>query len=555
MSFAGISLINNLSANTAGLNLQNNQAALASSTAKLSSGLRINTAADDPSGLAIAESLQAQVNGFDQAVSNVQNANNAASVALGALTSETSILQRIRSLAVEAASDINSTNDKSNLQTEVSQLLLEVNRISQNTTFNGLQLLDGSHAGYVAAQIAGITITSNSALSSTGQGLIGGVNYGLLAACVVPSIGSPNTITGFYSTGVTDTSSATGTDIGAAYAQGFTTLTLNTGSTVDGTIELQVVNTGLSIAVIESFFNSGIDPTATQTLATVTTANNGLIAGTATITNAVSVSGQLLSANSTYTVFDNVAITLGAFGTNDVGVTDLHQGQPTDRGPVEPDPTGVQLPERFQRRPNDPDRPSGDEYAVAAYLERQPAGLDPAEPIARCGRRDRPDRPRAPAAPLAASEPRRHRRPAQHRPVERPNRREQPAGLGIEHPRPQRLSGIDDLQQAHDARPGRHLRPGASEPAALDGPTALPVIFKGSLRKRPAPAGLFFSLRGADTKGVCRFGSTLAVHRPPRRARFPPRRRPASPQRAACRSDCPSPRRPIASCRPASASA
>jgi flagellin len=124
-----ISLVNNLLANQVALNLAKNQDALQSSVTKLSSGLRINTAADDPSGLAIAEELQSQVNGFDQAVSNVQDATNAATVADGALQTTTDILQRIRSLAVEASSDISTQADKGNLQTEVTQLLQEVNTI------------------------------------------------------------------------------------------------------------------------------------------------------------------------------------------------------------------------------------------------------------------------------------------------------------------------------------------------------------------------------------------------------------------------------------------
>ena len=161
-----ISLVNNLLANQVALNLNTNQDALQSSVTKLSSGLRINTAADDPSGLAIAEKLQAQVNGFDQAISNVQDATNAATVADGALQTTTDILQRIRSLAVEASSDTNTQSDKANLQTEVTQLLQEVNTISENTNFNGTSLLDGSHAGFQPQVQAFTTITSNASLAA-----------------------------------------------------------------------------------------------------------------------------------------------------------------------------------------------------------------------------------------------------------------------------------------------------------------------------------------------------------------------------------------------------
>ncbi len=164
----GLSIANNLLANSASLNLNRNQAALGTAVTRLSSGLRINTAADDPSGLAIAESLQAQVNGFDQGARNVQDATNAAQVAEGALQTTTDILQRVRTLAVEGASDITSTDDRKNLQSEVQQLLLEVNRISQNTNFNGQNLLDGSHAGFQQQVDVNATVTSNSDLAAGG---------------------------------------------------------------------------------------------------------------------------------------------------------------------------------------------------------------------------------------------------------------------------------------------------------------------------------------------------------------------------------------------------
>ncbi|HEV7179751.1 MAG TPA: flagellin, partial [Candidatus Baltobacteraceae bacterium] len=108
----GLSIANNLLANNVQLNLNRNQESLKNTVNQLSSGLRINNASDDPSGLAIATNLQTQVDGFNQAVQNVQNANNAAQVALGALSTTTDILQRVRSLAVEAASDINSNSDR-----------------------------------------------------------------------------------------------------------------------------------------------------------------------------------------------------------------------------------------------------------------------------------------------------------------------------------------------------------------------------------------------------------------------------------------------------------
>jgi len=162
----GISVATNLLANTALLNLNRNQATLGKLVNQLSSGLRVTTAADDPSGLAISVNLQNQATGFDTANLNVQDATNAANVADGALSTITTILQRIRSLAIEAANTITSPTDRTALQDEVTQLLQEVNGISTSTNFNGQALLYGSHAGFQPATSAAATITSNAQIGA-----------------------------------------------------------------------------------------------------------------------------------------------------------------------------------------------------------------------------------------------------------------------------------------------------------------------------------------------------------------------------------------------------
>jgi flagellin len=260
----GLSIANNLLANNVQYNLTKNQESLKNTVTQLSSGLRINSAADDPSGLAIATNLQTQVDGFQQASQNVQDANNAAAVAEGALQTTTDILQRIRGLAVEAASDVNSPSDKNNLQAEVSQLLLEVNRISQNTNFNGQPLLDGSHSGFQAYVSASDTITSNAVLASAGAG------------------GSAGNLVA----GVSQTASFNTTTAGAT----------------DGTIELAVVNTGststgTTVGVQVTFIDS-----ATQTVSVIGGA------------------GFTFAANATVTV-DNLIITLGNVTSPDSGTT------------------------------------------------------------------------------------------------------------------------------------------------------------------------------------------------------------------------------------------
>lgn len=165
----GLSVATNLLANDASLNLNSNQAQLGKAVTRLSSGLRINNSSDDPSGLTIAQNLQTQVGGYDQGSRNVQDANNAVTVASGALATVKDILQRIRQLAIEGSSDILSDEDRVSLQDETSQLLLEINRIAENTNFNGTPLLNGAFSGYQAAQQPQAIIESNATLNTAGS--------------------------------------------------------------------------------------------------------------------------------------------------------------------------------------------------------------------------------------------------------------------------------------------------------------------------------------------------------------------------------------------------
>ena len=117
---------------------------MAKSTGRLASGLRVLSSADDPSGLAIATTMQTAALGLDQGVQNVQEARNALTVADGAMQTVTDILQRMRALTVEASSDLMSTSDIADIQVELNQLAQEINSIAGKTQFNGLNLLDGS---------------------------------------------------------------------------------------------------------------------------------------------------------------------------------------------------------------------------------------------------------------------------------------------------------------------------------------------------------------------------------------------------------------------------
>src|SRR5271154_3181771 len=144
-------------------NLTGSQASLSQALTRLSSGLRINSAADDAAGLAIAQQFTTQVNGTNQAINNENDAVSEAQTAAGALTTIVNNLQRIRTLAVESANGSNSTADRAALDSQVQQQIAEITQIASQTTFNGSNVLNGS-AGTTVYQVGanvGNTISVN----------------------------------------------------------------------------------------------------------------------------------------------------------------------------------------------------------------------------------------------------------------------------------------------------------------------------------------------------------------------------------------------------------
>ncbi len=169
-----------ISTNIASLNAQRNlntsQSMLQTSLQRLSSGLRINSAKDDAAGLAISERMTGQIRGLNQAGRNANDAISLAQTAEGSLASIGNLLQRMREIAVQSANDSNTAADRSSLQTEVTQLSAEVDRIAQSAQFNSKNLLDGTfgtatfQVGANASQSIGVAISSarNTALGLGG---------------------------------------------------------------------------------------------------------------------------------------------------------------------------------------------------------------------------------------------------------------------------------------------------------------------------------------------------------------------------------------------------
>ena len=166
-----------INTNVASINAQRNLSlsgsSLSTSMQRLSSGLRVNSAKDDAAGLAISERMSAQTKGLAVAARNANDGISLAQTAEGALGKVGDMLQRVRELAVQSSNATNSTSDRKAMQSEVNQLVSEIDRVSKTTEFNGKKLLDGSFAGamFQVGANAGDNITLGSLANASAKGL------------------------------------------------------------------------------------------------------------------------------------------------------------------------------------------------------------------------------------------------------------------------------------------------------------------------------------------------------------------------------------------------
>ncbi|MBS4641743.1 MULTISPECIES: flagellin B [Aeromonas] len=164
----------NTSSLNAQRNLMNTNKSLDTSYTRLASGLRINSAKDDAAGLQISNRLTSQVNGLDQGNRNANDGISVAQTAEGAMDEVSSMLQRMRTLAQQSANGSNNTDDRTALQGEYTQLMTEIDRISNDTTFGGQKLLDKSYKGsFQVGADAGQTITFKITSAFTISGIAG----------------------------------------------------------------------------------------------------------------------------------------------------------------------------------------------------------------------------------------------------------------------------------------------------------------------------------------------------------------------------------------------
>jgi flagellin len=172
-----LSILTNTSAMQTQISLNNSSNAVSTAMQRLSSGLRINSAADDAAGYAISQGLTSQVNGLTQAGQNVSDATSMVQTADSALNNVQSMLQRVSELAVQYGNGDLSSTDKSDIQDEVNQLTQEIDRQRSSVQFNGITLLDGS-AGASGAVTFQVGAASNDTLTVSFQDIEASGNLG-----------------------------------------------------------------------------------------------------------------------------------------------------------------------------------------------------------------------------------------------------------------------------------------------------------------------------------------------------------------------------------------
>ena len=263
---------------------------------KLSSGYRINRAGDDAAGLAISEKMRGQIRGLEMATKNAQDGISLIQTAEGALNETHSILQRMRELAVQAASDTNTEKDRAELQKEVDQLAQELTRIAENTEFNTQKLLNGSFKGifHIGANESQNIALEIGAMDSLTLNVVGDITYETESAKISATytavnnsgVGSGGTsaeatiVNGTYTVGGTEGAYTLENSSGVVVANSTDGITFTGTDAGDGTADKIEFGSALAIGT-EVTIDTG-ETTATinfEEPQTVSVSNNGLNAG------------------------------------------------------------------------------------------------------------------------------------------------------------------------------------------------------------------------------------------------------------------------------------
>jgi flagellin len=330
----------NINSLVAQQNLTSSGSALSQAITRLSSGKRINSAADDAAGLAISTRMQTQINGLNQGVSNANDGVSLIQTASSALSSLTDSLQRIRQLAVQASTGTMSSSDQAALQQEVSQQIQEVNRIASQTTYNGTNILNGT-AGIVSFQVGanvGQTISLNLSQSMSaaqiGTGLLQtGTTVGTITGLSLDAAGA------YTSTGATITSINVLSD-----GQGGFTFTDQNGTAITSGVSTAIFSAGTAAgtgtAVTTLALSAGATSTGGQSAAvlnaiTAAVSQINAVNATSTVANldVSTVQGAnvaMVSIDNALQTVNNLQASLGAAQNRFTAISTSQQAESTD---------------------------------------------------------------------------------------------------------------------------------------------------------------------------------------------------------------------------------
>ena len=279
-----LSVQTNVSAISAKRHLGATSDALSTSMERLSSGFRINRAADDAAGLAVSEKLKAQIGGLNQASRNSQDGISMIQTAEGALSEVQSMMQRMRDLSVQAASDSNSQTERQNINLELGQLQQEIDSISSRTKFNGQGLLDGSLTSQQ-------TTTSYAGKTETVQGTVmRGTTGGTAAVGSVVSVdvSGASAATGYTFSSDTTAGTITLTQVNTSGVTTGLSQTLNASAmgwaaTTGGTATLNFSQFGVKVNLAGSGAMTAVDLTGSFLAARNLSVDAATGSGTATL--------------------------------------------------------------------------------------------------------------------------------------------------------------------------------------------------------------------------------------------------------------------------------
>jgi len=259
----------NLASLNAQRNLNQSQGAQQTALQRLSSGLRINSAKDDAAGLAITSRMSSQIAGANQAVRNANDGISLAQTAEGDLSQISTNLQRMRDLSVQSANATNSASDRAALNSEVQSLAAEIDRVAQNSSFNGVKLLDGSFTAQ------NFQVGANSTANDS-------IQIAAIASARTSQLGGVSSTTGATVTGVAST---------AALTAGYLTLNgFQVGASVAGTLPGQSAASASSIVTAINAISGSSGVTATANATAVVGAAASVFTGV-TAANSFSVNG------------------------------------------------------------------------------------------------------------------------------------------------------------------------------------------------------------------------------------------------------------------------